>query len=153
MLRRALVIVPLLSAVMLSIGRDNYFSCTMFPGPEGTLGQRTFAVHYAVSQSPTEQVVLLVSDQETYPCMNYQLESGLSIAGHTIRVSMSGRVLKPDVCLTATGPAQYRTALPIAPGTYSLEFERSGSVDRYRLTVTASAIEIATLESSFTRPT
>ncbi|HUC39265.1 MAG TPA: hypothetical protein VMR92_00410 [Gemmatimonadales bacterium] len=152
-MRRAFAIVPLLSTVMLSTGRpDNYFSCTMFPGPEGTQGQLTFAVRYAVSPAGAEQVVLLVSDQATYPCMNYQLESGLSVAGQDILVSMSGRILKPDVCLTATGPAQYQTALPIAPGTYSLEFARSGAVDRYRLTVTATAIAISTIESSFTRP-
>jgi hypothetical protein len=65
---------------------------------------------------------------------------------------MSGRVLKPDVCLTATGPAQYQTALPIAPGTYELEFARGSALDRYRLTVTASAISVTTIESSFTRP-
>ena len=66
---------------------------------------------------------------------------------------MSGRVLKPDVCLTASGPARYQTALPIAPGTYDLDFAQGAAVDRYRLTVTTNTVSIATIESSFTRPT
>ncbi|PYO93071.1 MAG: hypothetical protein DMD62_11225 [Gemmatimonadetes bacterium] len=152
MLRRALVIVPLLSAVMLNTRPDNYFACTMFPGPDGTQLQLVFVVHYAPVPSGAHQVVLLVSDQQSYPCMNYQLDGGMNVAGQTIRVTMSGSVIKPDVCMTATGPAQYQTALPVAPGTYDLDFERGASLDRYRLTVTTSAISITTVESSFTRP-
>lgn len=148
-MRRAFAIVPLLT-VLLSTGPrpDNYFSCTTFPDFGLHL---TFVVHYAPA-SGSQQVVLLVSDQRTYPCTNYQLESGTSVAGQTVRVSISGNVIKPDVCLTSTGPAQYQTTLPLVSGTYSLEFARSGAVDRYRLTVTPSAIEITTIESTFTRP-
>lgn len=157
MMRRTLAVVPLLSMLMLQTSvrtavHDNFFSCTMFPGPEGTQLQLVFVVHYAPVPSGAHQVVLLVSDQQTYPCMNYQLDGGTSVAGQTIRVTMSGRVIKPDVCMTATGPAQYQAALPIAPGTYDLDFAQGGAVDRYRLTVTASAISITTIESSFTRP-
>jgi hypothetical protein len=148
-MRRAFAIVPLLSIVMLGNGPDNYFRCTTFPDYGLHI---TFVVHYAFVPSGTQQVVLLVSDQQTYPCTNYQLDSGVSVTGQTVRVSMSGNVIKPDVCVTSSGPAQYQTALPLVPGTYALEFARSNAVDRYRLTVTPSAIEITTIESSFTRP-
>ena len=151
MVRRTLAMVPLL-VLMQSTRPDNYFACRMFPGPEGTQLQIVFVVHYAPVSAGQHQVLLIVSDQQTYPCTNYQLESGTSVVGQNIQVSMSGRVLKPDVCLTATGPAQYQTALPIAAGTYDLDFARGGAVDRYRLTVTASAISITTIESSFTHP-
>lgn len=146
-MRRALAMVPLL-LLMQSTRPDNYFSCTTFPDYGLHI---TFVVHYA-PVSGAQQVMLLVSDQRTYPCANYQLESGTRVAGQSVRVSMSGNVIKPDVCLTSTGPAQYQTTLPLVPGTYALEFARSGALDRYRLTVTPSAIEITTIESSFTRP-
>lgn len=156
-MRRTLMVVPLLSLLMLQTSvrtnvHGNYFSCRMFPGPEGTQLQLVFVVHYAPVSAGPRHVLLLVSDQQTYPCMNYQLDGGTNVAGQTIRVTMSGRVIKPDACMTATGPAQYQAALPIAPGTYDLDFTQGGAVDRYRLTVTASAISITTIESSFTRP-
>jgi len=155
-MRRTLA-VPVLSLLLLQTSvqtnvRGNYFSCRMFPGPEGTQLQLVFVVHYAPVSAESHQVLLIVSDQQSYPCTNYQLESGTSVVGQNIQVSMSGRVLKPDVCLTAIGPAQYQTALPVAPGTYELEFARGSALDRYRLTVTASAISVTTIESSFTRP-
>ena len=97
-------------------------------------------------------IALIVQTRTQYPCMNYQLESTLGIARNSLRVDVSGRVLKPDICLTALGPAQYRAALPLDDGTYSLEFRRGGLTDRYTVFVTTSAIEIATLESHFTHP-
>jgi len=154
-MRPTLAVVPLLIVLQTSVQTNvhgNYFACRMFPGPEGTQLQLVFVVHYAAVSAGSHQVLLIVSDQQTYPCTNYQLESGTSVVGQSIQVSMSGRVLKPDVCLTATGPAQYQTALPIAPGRYELEFARGSALDRYRLTVTASAISVTTIESSFTRP-
>lgn len=84
--------------------------------------------------------------------MNYQIESQLSIEGDAIRVSMTGAIKEPEVCLTAIGPAVYRTALGIGNGTYKLEFTRQGVTDRYGIRVTDTNIQIVTLESHFTRP-
>jgi len=98
-------------------------------------------------------IALIVQTETQYPCMNYQLESSLGVAGSSLRVDVSGRILKPNVCLTAVGPAVYTAALPLDNGTYSLEFRRGGLTDRYTLTVTTSAIEILTIESHFTHPT
>jgi hypothetical protein len=68
-------------------------------------------------------------------------------------VSVSDRVRKPEACLTAIGPAGFRVGLPVTVGTYALEFTRDGVTDRYRVTITATTIEIATIESHFTQPT
>ncbi|MGH7519708.1 MAG: hypothetical protein ACREMI_00360 [Gemmatimonadales bacterium] len=65
---------------------------------------------------------------------------------------MTGEVTIGEICLTAIGPAQYKTALPITAGTYTLLFVRRGQIDRYTLTVTQTEFTIATIESSFTRP-
>jgi hypothetical protein len=104
------------------------------------------------SPGPAQQIVLLVYGDQSYPCMNYQIESDLSIQDHSIRVAMTGAIKKPEVCLTAIGPAIYRAALGIGNGAYELEFVRQGLTDRYVITVTEMAIQIMTRESHFTRP-
>src|SRR5687767_6108133 len=73
------------------------------------------------SPGPAHQIVLLVQDDQGYPCANYQIESNWSIQDHSIRVAMTGAVKKPEICLTAIGPAIYRTALGIGNGVYELE--------------------------------
>jgi hypothetical protein len=86
--------------------------------------------------------------------VNYHLEGEFSVVGNVLRVAVSDRVTEPAVCLTAIGPAQYRVALPVSTGgTYTLEFTRDGVTDRYTVTVTESAIQIATVDAHFTRPT
>ncbi len=119
--------------------------------PEG--GLLTFEVREVNWDPPTPRIVLFVSDDQTYPCFNYLIENELSIQDHTIRVAMSGDVKAPNICLTAIGPAQIRSPLPITQGTYALQFVRGGLTDRYTVTITATTIEIRTLEAHFTRPT
>lgn len=127
-------------------------ACQALPGPpEG--GLLTFEVREVPWDPPTPRIVLFVSNDSTYPCLNYRIENELTVQNHSIRVAMSGAVSAPNVCLTAIGPAQIRSPLPIADGTYTLEFVRGGLTDRYVLTVTASAIQITPLETHFTRPT
>ncbi|MGE5803112.1 MAG: hypothetical protein ACM358_12745 [Gemmatimonadota bacterium] len=127
-------------------------ACEVLQGPpEG--GLLTFEVREVDWDPPTPRIVLFVSNDETYPCLNYRIENELTVDNHSILVAMSGAVTPPTVCLTAIGPAQIRSPLPIADGTYTLEFVRGGVTDRYTLTVTVSAIHIATLDSHFTRPT
>ena|SRR6267143_4318548 len=104
------------------------------------------------SPGPPRQIVLLVQGDSIYPCMNYQIESDLQVQGRSIRVTMSGAIKAPQICLTALGPAVYRAALGIADGSYTLDFVRRGVTDRYVLNVTQSAIEITPLETHFTRP-
>jgi hypothetical protein len=115
----------------------------------------TFAIregYFVDPPPPPPHIALLVATETQYPCMNYWLESELDVGDNMLRVSVSDRVRKPGVCLTAIGPAQYKVALPITVGTYTLEFTRHGLTDRYSVAVTASAIEITTQEAHFTRP-
>ncbi len=119
------------------------------PAEDGLL---TFEVREVVWDLPSPQIVLFVSDDKIYPCLNYLIDNDLSVQNHSIRVAMSGAVRPPNVCLDAIGPAQIRSPLPVVEGKYTLEFTRAGLTDRYVLTVTASAIQITTLETHFTHP-
>ena len=116
----------------------------------------TFSIregYYVDPPPPPPHIALIVTTATQYPCMNYWLESEFGVAGTVLRVDVSDRVRKPEICLTALGPAQYKVALPVTAGTYTLEFRRDGVTDRYTVTVTETAIEIATIEAHFTHPT
>jgi hypothetical protein len=103
---------------------------------------------------PPLQIGLLVSTETQYPCLGYWLENELSVAGSVLHVSVSDRVRKPqEVCAAAIGPAGFRVELPVTVGSYTLEFARNGVTDRYTVTITDTAIEIATIEAHFTTPT
>jgi hypothetical protein len=102
---------------------------------------------------PPPHIALIVTTETQYPCMNYRLDGALRVAGTTLRVDIPGTVREPRICLTAIGPAGFRSALPVTTGTYTLEFRRAGLTDRYLIRVTVDAIEIATIESHFTTPT
>ncbi len=107
---------------------------------------------YFVDSPPPPQIVLRVTTANEYECMNYWIESELGVADRILRVDMSGRITIGEVCLTAIGPAQYKTALPITEGTYTLLFVRGGQTDRYALTVTPTQFTVTTFEKHFTRP-
>jgi hypothetical protein len=128
-------------------------SCSIVdPGPRA--GDLTFEVREVDywSPGPPQQIVLLVRGNQDYPCVNYQIESELSIQGNSIRVAMTGAIKEPEVCLTAIGPAIYRSALGIGNGSYDLTFVRQGVTDRYSVTVTQTSILITAVDSHFTRP-
>lgn len=127
-------------------------SCDMLDGPAaGDL--LTFEVREVDWDPPTPRIVLFVSDDKVYPCINYHIDNELRIRDHSIRVEMSGGVTEPGVCLTAIGPAQIRAPLAIAEGSYMLEFVRRGVTDRYTLNVTEAAIQIAVVDAHYTSPT
>ena len=102
---------------------------------------------------PQPQIGLIVSTEKQYPCMNYQLDGTLGVAPPTFRVDFLGTVSIGQVCLTAIGPAQFKTALPVTNGTYTLELRRNDVTDRYRIIVSTNAIDVVTLQAHFTHPT
>ena len=102
---------------------------------------------------PQPQIGLIVSTEKQYPCMNYQLDGILGVAPPTFRVDFLGTVSIGQICLTAIGPAQFKTALPVTNGTYTLELRRNDVTDRYRIIVSTNAIDVVTLQAHFTHPT
>jgi len=131
-------------------------ACDLFAPGVRDGGDLNFAIregYYVDPPPPPPQIALILETTKQYPCVNYGLESELHVADHLLRVVVTGNVHVPQVCLTAIGPAQYRTALPVSAGRYTLEFVRNGLTDRYEVTISDSAIFITSLQSSFTHPT
>ena len=108
---------------------------------------------YFVNSPPPPQIALIVESEVGYGCANYHLDGRFDAADRVLRVELTGTVSIGQICLTALGPAQFRTALPVTSGAYNLEFTRFGVTDRYRLDVSAAALEITPLEAPhFTTP-
>jgi len=130
--------------------------CDLFAPAAHSSEDLNFAIregYYVNPPPPPPQIALIVETTMVYPCFNYSLEGELHVADHLLRVVVTENVRAPQVCLTAVGPAQYRTALPVSTGRYTLEFVRNGLTDRYEVTISDSAIFIKPLQSSFTHPT
>jgi len=147
--RRGIVCVSVTALVMCA-------ACDLFAPGVRDGGDLNFAIregYYVDPPPPPPQIALILETTKQYPCVNYGLESELHVADHLLRVVVTGNVHVPQVCLTAIGPAQYRTALPVSAGRYTLEFVRNGLTDRYEVTISDSAIFITSLQSSFTHPT
>jgi hypothetical protein len=103
---------------------------------------------------PPPHIALVVATETEFPCAGYRLVSQLVVTGNVLRVIVSHRITKPEeACATVMAPAGFRVALPITVGAYTLEFARDGVTDRYSVTITETAIEIATIEAHFTTPT
>src|SRR5947208_5864604 len=107
--------------------------CGIVDGRKSDLNPLSFEIREGNYFGPPQpQIGLIVSTEKQYPCMNYQLDGTLGVAPPTVRVDLFGTVSIGEVCLRAIGPAQFRRALPVTTGTYTLEFRRNDLTDRYR---------------------
>jgi len=91
-------------------------------------------------EPPTIQLRLETEAHE--PCANYSLETRISRPGGSLVVDVRG-VHRPDVCLTAVGPATFQTDLDLANGAYDLRFQVDGATETYGLVVTDTSLEIS----------
>ncbi len=84
---------------------------------------------------------LSIATEKIYGCMNYPLQATVARSGSTTTVEIGG-VRKVDMCLTATGPATFRTRLELASGTSTLVIRGAGAQDRYQVTA-SDRLEVA----------
>ncbi len=93
---------------------------------------------------------LTIATDAIYGCMNYPLEATVQRSGSTTAIDIEG-VRKVDICLTALGPARFRTPLDLPSGTSTLVIRADGVEDRYQVTVGDSLIEIAPAAGAISR--
>jgi hypothetical protein len=96
-------------------------------------------------------VWLVMSTEKIYGCYNFDIRSLIHQAGTQVAVVLQG-IYKPDLCMTAAGPATAAQALELAPGTYHLRYWLGDLVDRYDVTVTDDAIVVREVAAGFTHP-
>jgi hypothetical protein len=97
------------------------------------------------------EIMLLLQSDKIYPCCNYSIEANIQLLDHTLRVDLLN-IYKPEICLTAMGPARSRRRLVLPIGEFELQISLSQRIDRYRLIITEQSIRLDPIESGFTSP-
>ena len=85
---------------------------------------------------------LTIQTDRQYGCMNYPLVTTVRRSGSTTTVDMEG-VRTGGGCLTAVGPALFRTPLGLPVGRSTLVLRGAGAEDTYAITVSDSVIEVS----------
>jgi hypothetical protein len=93
---------------------------------------------------------LLIETERIYSHLGAQIEGEVRVRGRDITVRADRVTECSGICLTAIGPAQHRVLLPLELGEYTLAVTAAGSTDRYRVLITADAIEMQPLAATFT---
>ncbi len=118
---------------------------------EGDLILHVREIHdFTFARVGTPDIALFIETDREYSCANFWLDSSLEVQGRTISLSISG-IRVPEICLTAIGPAQFKSFLPVTEGEYSLRIAYGGRTDTYALSITGEAITLQPEQAGFTR--
>lgn len=108
-------------------------------------GRIFFAVSeaYPGGKEGVEPSLFLSMDTEKiYACCNYSIETFFLRLGSLLSVDVRG-IYKPDICLTALGPAGWGDFLELEEGVYSLELMDGLQKNVFELTVTQDSMMVA----------
>lgn len=87
------------------------------------------------------------STSEIYPCSNYQVAYSQFVNGNELIVRFD-KIHKPEICLTALGPATAYIDLP--ENTKTLILINGNTIDRYSMEITKKKISVSVLVNNFT---
>lgn len=96
------------------------------------------------------EIRLLIETERIYSALGAQIHGEVRISGREIIIRADHVTECSGICLAAIGPAQHGTLLPLEHGDYTLTVTAAGSTDRYRVLITADAIEMQPLAATFT---
>src|SRR5256885_11480293 len=95
---------------------------------------------------------MVATTRRTFSCL-LPLGMSLNSRGSHIDLYLAGVPRGPQLCPAAIGPARGTVRLPSKAGVYDVVIRRpDGLEDRYRLLVTDTLTEVATLGSTYTTP-
>jgi hypothetical protein len=102
------------------------------------------------STSVPEIFIDMVTEKE-YPCCNYGISTYSRFENRKVIVDIKG-IYKPDICLTAFGPANTRVKLGYLKGVYEIELNGDSFTDNYNLLISDSLIILDGNGSAKTEP-
>ncbi|RMH93479.1 MAG: hypothetical protein D6681_13635 [Calditrichaeota bacterium] len=118
---------------------------------EGGINFSVREFHPGYQENVAPEIFLFAATEKIFPCFNYYLHSEIVTLGNTILVAIQG-AKKPDICLTALGPARMQEPLELSPGVYHLVWKYRDATDVYQLEITDTSIVVSGDSGSFTRP-
>lgn len=123
--------------------------CDLFGGPRSSQGEIEQEIIFDLversalgAERPEEpSLYFAMRTNEDFPCVNYPIRYQLDRDGDRVRIQVL-EIVRPDVCLTAIGPANASFDLALPSGTYRFLLVNGRRVDRYSVTVTDTRIEL-----------
>lgn len=135
-----------------------FFSCSA--GTLESLDPIAGKILFKVSEGHTQpycdcepEIVLYMETEKIYPCCNFTIKSNIDSKEKKITVTLRG-IFRPEICLTALGPARSQNFLNLSEGVYSLVFVNGLLSDNYLLDIKPDKIEVKSMTPmpNFTEP-
>jgi len=105
---------------------------------------------YSTNSGEGLAIFLILKTDAVYGCANYKIAANTTKSADRIVVDIKG-IQREQVCLDAMGQATFSEKLGDLKGELNLILRYEGEEDRYKLAVSDEAINITSLNSSFTR--
>lgn len=102
---------------------------------------------YARNEQGLPILKLILQTSDIYPCYNYKIDFSKSFEKDELTILVNN-IYKPDICLTALGPAIGTLELPET--TRELKIVRGDQTDTYDVNINAEQIEILPRTTEFT---
>jgi hypothetical protein len=96
-------------------------------------------------QEPVLKLKLITS--EIFPCINCGLSTTKFINGHELIVRFE-KIIEPELCLTAFGPATSYVELP--QNTNQVTFINGSVIDKYSIDINEQKVSVTLIENNFT---
>lgn len=97
------------------------------------------------------EIFIEMQTEKIYSCFNYGISTYPRFEDKKVIVDIRG-IYKPNVCLTAFGPANARVKLGYISGVYEIEFSGNNFNDKYNLLVSDSLVILDGKETANTNP-
>lgn len=97
------------------------------------------------------EIFIEMQTEKYYPCCNYGIANTFRFEDRKIKINTTG-IVKPNICLTAFGPAIASIKLGNITGVYEIELSGDNFTDRYNLLISDSLIILDGQGTSYTNP-
>lgn len=148
------IIKYLLSALFLL----SFKACDILDNDSVTIAPLDSKINFKVIESydgyetvSTPEIFIEMQTEKIYGCFNYGIATNCRVKDRSIFVDIIG-ISKPDVCLTAFGPANGQIKLGLITGVYEIEFSGENFNDKYNLLISDSLIILDGKETPNTKP-
>lgn len=97
------------------------------------------------------RIIFSMRTEEIFPCANFSIHYDIDRSRNQVRIRVL-EIIRPDICLTALGPARAGFELPLETGRYDLALVSGSLADVYSVAVTDDRIDVESRSATFSRP-
>ncbi len=102
---------------------------------------------YTTNEAQEPVLKLKLISSEIFPCVNYILSTTEFTKGNELIIRFD-KIIEPEICLTALGPAISYIDLPL--NTNKVTFINGNTIDKYSIDINQQKISLTLIENNFT---